>query len=326
MYRPKYLKLFSSGELRNRMMTLNERLSNCTICPRCCEVDRTATNAGYCRSGEKAIVASYCDHHGEEPPLSGFNGSGTIFFGNCNLKCVFCQNFDISQDYGNMKKYEVSIEQLADIMMILQNIKQCHNINFVSPSHFVPQIVSAIYIAIEKGLRIPLVYNSNGYDSLDTIKLLDGIIDIYLPDIKYSNNTYARKYSGAKNYVQVSRLAIKEMYNQVGLLQTDENGIAQKGLLIRHLVLPNDISGTAESLKWVAENISNKVTVSLMAQYYPANHADKIPLLSRRIKEIEYDRALVAFEKLGFTEGLCQQLISSGHYRPHFFDGNHPFE
>ena len=189
-----------------------------------------------------------------------------------------------------------------------------------------PQIIEAVYIAVEKDLRIPLVYNSNGYDSLETIKLLEGIIDIYLPDLKYSNDTFARKFSGAKDYIHYSRLAIKEMYNQVGILQTNSQGIAQKGLIIRHLVLPNDISGTVDCLKWIAEKLSNKVTVSLMAQYYPANYADKIPLLSRRLRQKEYDEALSSFEKLGFSEGLCQQIISAEHYKPHFFEGNHPFE
>ena len=184
MLKPSYLKLYSSGELRARVLDLNQKLEECNICPRSCSINRNISNEGYCHSGKNPIIASYCDHHGEEPLLSGLNGSGTIFFGNCNLHCVFCQNSDISQNYKHMKNYEVSLEQLSDIMLYLQNIKYCHNINFVSPSHFVPQIIEAVYIAIEKGLRIPLVYNSNGYDSLETIKQLDGIIDIYLPDLK----------------------------------------------------------------------------------------------------------------------------------------------
>ena len=326
MFKPSYLKLYSSGELRTGVLSLNEKLEICNLCPRKCGIDRNISDSGYCHSGRNAVVVSYCDHHGEEPPLSGFNGSGTIFFGNCNLHCVFCQNSDISQDYKNMNIYEVTAEQLADIMLYLQNIKNCHNINFVSPTHFVPQIIEALYIAVEKGLRIPLVYNSNGYDSLETIKLLDGIIDIYLPDLKYSDDTFARKYSGAKNYKHYSRLAIKEMYKQVGLLKVDENGIAQRGLIIRHLVLPNDIAGTDDCLKWIAEELSTKVTVSLMAQYYPANLSHKVPLLSRRLRQNEYDEVLSAFEQLGFTKGLCQEIISSDHYKPHFFEGNHPFE
>jgi len=326
MLRPSYLKLYSSGKLKTRILILNEKLDCCNVCPRNCGIDRNLSDTGYCHSGKNTIVASYCDHHGEEPPLSGVNGSGTIFFENCNLHCVFCQNADISQNFQNIKNFEVSIDQLADIMMYLQNIKNCHNINFVSPSHFVPQIVEAVYIAVEKGLRIPLVYNSNGYDSLDTIILLDGIIDIYLPDLKYSNDTFARKYSGAKEYNYYSRLALKEMYRQVDLLTVDDQGIAKRGLIIRHLVLPNNISGTIDCLKWIANELSNKVTVSLMAQYYPANHADKIPLLSRRLRQQEYQDALTIFEELGFTEGLCQQMISAKHYRPHFFERNHPFE
>jgi putative pyruvate formate lyase activating enzyme len=326
MYRPSYLKLYSSGELRTRVLFLNEKFELCDVCPRKCGIDRNISNSGYCCSGKNAVVVSYCDHYGEEPPLSGINGSGTIFFGNCNLHCVFCQNSDISQNYKNMNIYEVTSDRLAEIMLYLQNIKNCHNINFVSPTHFVPKIVEAVYIAVEMGLRIPLVYNSNGYDSLETIKLLDGIIDIYLPDLKYSNDIFARKFSGAKNYNHFSRLAIKEMYKQVGLLKTDTHGIAQKGLIIRHLVLPNDISGTVDCLNWIAKELSNKVTVSLMAQYYPANFSQKIPLLSRRLRHNEYDDALSAFEHLGFTEGLCQEIISSDQYKPHFFEGNHPFE
>ena len=308
MFRPFYLKLYSSGELQNRIATLNEKLKRCDVCPRKCGVNRTINDTGYCRSGKDAIVASYCDHHGEEPPLSGFNGSGTIFFGNCNLHCVFCQNADISQNFRQMNQFESSPEKLADVMLYLQNIKNCHNINFVSPSHFVPQIIEAVYIAIEKELRIPLVYNSNGYDSLETLKLLDGIIDIYLPDLKYSNNIFARKYSIVKNYVSISRIAIKEMFKQVGLLKVDEKGIAQRGLIIRHLVLPNDISGTVDCLEWIAKELSVEVTISLMAQYYPANYAQKIPILSRRLRQKEYEKALSTFEQLGFSDSLCQHL------------------
>ena len=309
MSKPSYLKLFSLGELKKRVEILNNKLLNCTVCPRDCEIDRTKGETGYCRSGQFAYVASYCDHHGEEPPLSGFNGSGTVFLGNCNLRCVFCQNADISQQLKNLKNYEYTTEKLADIMLYLQNVKHCHNINFVSPSHFVPQIVDAIYPAIEKGLNIPLVYNSNGYDSLDTLKLIDGIFDIYLPDLKYANNDYARKYSAAKDYVSISRTAIKEMFRQVGVLQVDERGIAQRGLIIRHLVLPNNISGTVDCLEWIARELSTEVTISLMAQYHPANFADKIPSLSRRLKRREFDEALMAMERFGLTEGLCQQLL-----------------
>ena len=304
MFRPNYLRLFSSGELRDRMLSLNEKLVNCTICPKDCMINRMEEATGYCQSGENAIVASYCDHHGEEPVLSGYNGSGTIFFGHCNLNCVYCQNFDISQNLHQMENHQVTADQLADIMMYLQNIKHCHNINFVSPTHFVPQIVEAIYLAVEKGLKIPLVYNSNGYDSLETIRLLDGIIDIYLPDLKYSNNTFAQKYSDIENYVEYSRQAIKEMFRQVGTLKVDENDLAQKGLIIRHLVLPENISGTKENLKWIAEELSKEVTVNLMDQYYPANHAANFPALSRKLNDSEYEDALTTYKQLGFSNGL----------------------
>lgn len=326
MSKSSYLNLFESGELTNRILSLNEKLLNCNVCPHECGVNRMENETGYCRAGRMAYVASYCDHHGEEPPLSGVHGSGTIFFGNCNLRCVFCQNADISQQLNNLKNYEYSPGKLAEVMLYLQNVKKCHNINFVSPSHFVPQIVEAIYIATKNGLKIPLVYNSNGYDALETIKLIDGIFDIYLPDLKYSDDSNARKFSRAKNYVSKSRTAIKEMFNQVGILKTNESGIAKRGLIIRHLVLPNDLSGTIECLEWIARELSTEVTISLMAQYYPANYATRIPLLSRKLKRREYDEALFAMERLGLTEGLCQKLISSDHYRPHFFNSNHPFE
>ncbi|MFC2088863.1 radical SAM protein [Calditrichota bacterium] len=326
MSKPSYLNLYSSGELKNRVRLLNEKLQNCNVCPYECNVNRVISKTGFCRSGQFAYVVSYCDHHGEEPPLSGIHGSGTIFMGNCNLRCVFCQNADISQRLYNLKSYEYTAEKLAELILYLQNVQNCHNINFVSPSHFVPQIVEGIYIAAGKGLNLPLVYNSNGYDALDTLKLINGIFDIYLPDLKYSNDINARKYSRAKNYVNVSRAAIKEMFRQVGILQVDEDGIAKQGLIIRHLVLPNDISGTIDCLEWIAKELSTEVTISLMAQYYPANYADRIPLLSRKIKRREYDEALMAMERFGLTEGLCQRLISADHYKPHFFNSDHPFE
>jgi putative pyruvate formate lyase activating enzyme len=283
-------------------------------------------NNGYCRSGQQAYICSYCDHHGEEPPLSGTRGSGTIFFGNCNLRCVFCQNADISQHLLHPEQYACSVQEIARIMIYLQNIKNCHNINFVSPSHFVAQIVEAIYYAVPLGLKVPLVYNSNGYDSFETLRELDGIFDIYLPDLKYADDRLARKYSAVKDYAKTARKAIKEMYRQVGLLQVDSKGIAQQGLIIRHLVLPNRIAGSISTLHWIAETLSPEVAISLMAQYYPANHADKITSLSRPLKMSEYEEVLVTMERLGFNNSLYQELSAAVFYRPHFREGAHPFE
>jgi len=322
---PAYLDLFNSGELQKRLAKLNRILHSCTLCPRRCAVNRFEGREGYCRSGHLACVCSYCDHHGEEPPLSGLNGSGTIFFGHCNLHCVFCQNADISQHLRSIESYEYTPRRVAKIMLYLQNEKKCHNINLVSPSHMVPQIVEALSIACSYGLKIPLVYNSNGYDSLETLQLLDGIIDIYLPDLKYADDHYARKYSAAGSYVQTARDAIKEMYRQVGLLQVDEQGIARRGLIIRHLVLPNEIAGSPECLKWIALEISPAVTISLMAQYYPANFAARIPLLSRPLQYREYEKVLMAMEKLGMHNSLYQDLNAAHYYRPHFFAEDHPF-
>jgi len=229
--RPSYLALYESGQLKKRVKEIKTRLANCDLCPRNCQVNRNETNDGYCRSGRRAYVCSFCDHHGEEPPLSGMNGSGTIFLGKCNLRCVFCQNADISQHLSHPESYACSAQEMARIMIYLQNELNCHNINFVSPSHFVAQIVEAVYFSIPLGLRIPLVYNSNGYDSLYTLQQLDGIFDIYLPDLKYADDAMARKYSTAAHYTATARKAIEEMFRQVGLLEVDTKGIALKGLI-----------------------------------------------------------------------------------------------
>jgi putative pyruvate formate lyase activating enzyme len=325
MNNPSYLALYKSGELARRVQYLNKMLECCTICPRQCAVNRRQARNGYCRCGQSAYVCSYCDHHGEEPPLSGYNGSGTIFFGNCNLRCVFCQNADISQHLHQPEDYEYTPRRLAKIMLYLQNEKKCHNINFVSPSHVVPQIVEAVCIACDYGLHLPLVYNSNGYDSVQTLQLLDGIIDIYLPDLKYADDLYARKYSAALHYVETARAAIKEMYRQAGLLQQDDRGVARRGLIIRHLVLPSQLAGSRASLEWIAREISGDVTISLMAQYYPANFAAQIPLLARPLQDGEYQQVLTVLEKLGLHNSLYQELNSADHYRPHFFAADHPF-
>lgn len=315
-YTPKYIRLLEIGELHSRAEAADSLLKNCTLCPRECGVDRTRDELGFCRSGYLPIVASYCVHHGEEPVLSGTKGSGTIFFENCNLKCVFCQNHQISQPEQSLKKNEVSFEMLADIMLELQ-AKGCHNINFVSPSHFVAQIIKAIAIAASKGLRIPLVYNTNAYDSLQALRLLDGIIDIYLPDTKYSDGNEAKEYSNAKDYVIHSRQAITEMKRQVGNLIVN-NGIAVRGLIIRHLVLPNDIAGSKDSLRFIKEEIGKETFISVMSQYFPTNRAGDFPLLSRPIGQREYEKVLELLDELSLENGWVQEYSSKDYYCPDF--------
>ncbi|MFH0735680.1 MAG: radical SAM protein [bacterium] len=320
-----YKNLYTSGELLNRVKIFNNKLANCALCPRNCGANRINGERGFCNSNDKILIASYCDHHGEEPAISGTNGSGTIFFANCNLKCIYCQNFQISQnkDLSNFKSWQPA--DLASCMIELQN-KMVHNINFVSPSHYIAQIVEAVYLACAKGLNLPLVYNSNGYDNPESIKLLDNIIDIYLPDIKYASDVYARKYSVAKDYVVNARKSIIEMYKQTGNLALDKNGIAQKGLIIRLLVLPNEISETIDTLYWIKANLSTNVTISLMSQYFPSNKADKVPLLMRGINYNEYKKVEDKLLDLGFVNGWLQGMEAPDYYRPNFDTENHPFE
>ncbi|RLC60371.1 MAG: radical SAM protein, partial [Chloroflexi bacterium] len=260
-----YLSLYHSGELAERVKAARSLLQDCRVCPRHCEVDRLNGELGKCRTSAEIIVSSYGPHFGEEAPLVGRNGSGTIFFTNCNLKCVFCQNYSISQ-LGEGEK--VSKEELAYMMLSLQT-KGCHNINLVSPAHVVPQILEALEIAVKSGLRLPLVYNSGGYDSVETLRLLDGIVDIYMPDMKYSDEKTAEKLSGVENYPAINRAAVKEMHRQVGDLQIDDDGIAQRGLLVRHLVLPHGLAGTKEVVNFLASEVSPDTYVNIMAQYHP---------------------------------------------------------
>jgi len=320
---PQYLDLLHSGELHKRSEALSEKLRECTLCPRECRVDRTKDEHGFCRSGLLPVVASYCVHHGEEPVISGTRGSGTIFFGYCNLRCVFCQNHQISQPVRSIRNNEVSIERLAGIMLELQ-ASGCHNINFVSPSHCSAQIVKAVEIAASKGLNIPLVYNSNGYDSLETLEYLEGIIDIYLPDIKYGDDNAAFKYSMAADYVLHSRAAIIEMKRQVGDLVVDDGEIAVKGLIIRHLVLPNDLSDSEASFRFISEEIGRQTFISTMSQYFPTHKAQKHPLLSRSIRESEYEKVLGWLEKFGLDNGWVQDYSSRDYYCPDF-ERDQPF-
>ena len=320
---PRYLDLLNSGELHKRYAALAEKLRECTLCPRECKVNRTKDEHGFCRSGLLPVVASYCAHHGEEPVLSGTRGSGTIFFGYCNLSCVFCQNHQISQPVRSLRDNETSFERLAEIMLELQ-AGGCHNINFVSPSHCSAQMVRAIEIAASKGLNIPIVYNSNGYDSVETLKLLDGIIDIYLPDIKYGNDNTAFRYSKCTDYVSHSMNAILEMKRQAGDLVIDEHGIAKKGLIIRHLVLPNDLSDSEVSFRFISEEVGRQTFISAMSQYFPAHKAHKHPLLSRSIRESEYEKVLGWLEKYGLDNGWVQDYSSRDYYCPDF-ERDQPF-
>jgi putative pyruvate formate lyase activating enzyme len=325
-WQPGYISLYHSGELAELAERLWQRLEACDICPRECGANRLRGKTGHCHSAAEPIVASVCDHHGEEPVLSGTRGSGTIFFGNCNLRCRYCQNHQISQEPKVQRANRTDCSTLARHIMHLQDDLGCHNISLVSPSHFVPQIVKALLEAIPMGLKIPLVYNTNAYDSLKTLKELDGVIDIYLPDLKYADDGYAHEYSRAREYVRHSRAAIKEMYRQVGGLVLDEDGIARRGLIVRHLILPNGIAGSGESLRWLAKEVSPQVAVSLMSQYHPAHRAHKYKLLSRPITPAEYDEALDAIAQAGLENGWAQEMPSHRNYLPDFDRKGHPFQ
>jgi putative pyruvate formate lyase activating enzyme len=317
---PSYIKIYKSGELKERVENAEKILESCTICPRNCLINRTKNELGVCQSGYLPIVSSFTPHFGEEPVLSGTNGAGNIFFGNCNLKCVFCQNHEISQNWKVESVKDVSFERLADIMISLQN-KGCHNIGLVSPTHFSAQILKSIYIAIEKGLHLPIIYNSNGYDSVEILKLYEGIIDIYLPDFKYGNDEYAKKYSKAEGYFEKAGLAIKEMYRQLGSGLIFESNVIVKGLIIRHLVLPNDLAETENVFKYIAKELSPDVYLSVMSQYYPVFLSNRDILINRPIRESEYDRVLRLLDKYNLNNGWTQEIESTETYRPDF-NGN----
>jgi len=326
LFEPGYIGLYRSGELERRAKVLEARLGACDICPRECGVNRLEGERGFCHSAYLPIVSSFCAHHGEEPVLSGSRGSGTIFLGNCNMRCVYCQNYQISQDPAAQESREVDFHTLAEHMLYLQNRLGCHNINFVSPSHFVPQLVRAVLEAVPAGLRLPLVYNTGGYDSLATLRELDGIISIYLPDLRYASDKWARKFSQAPDYVAHARAAIQEMYHQVGNLVLDEAGVAQRGLIVRHLILPNGIAGSEDSLTWLAGEVSPAVTVSVMSQYFPTHRAPRIPVLARRILPSEYAEVLGLLDRLGLESGWVQKVGAAENYLPDFAREGHPFE
>jgi len=301
---PSYISLYKSGELKKRAEILNRLLSSCTLCPRKCKVDRKRGEIGICRSSNKIRIAKAVPHFGEEPPVSGTRGSGTIFFSFCNLRCCFCQNYQISHEALG---HDLSEAELAREMLSLQE-KGCHNINLVSASHFLPQIINALFLAVKEGLCLPLVYNTNGYESMKTLKLLSGIVDIYLPDAKYSDDKTAEKYACAKDYSKINMLAIKEMFRQTGHLKLDNNGIAVKGLIVRHLVLPKNLSGTKDILQNLKRSIGTDLFISFMSQYKPCHRAKEYKDLSAPLSKQEYLKAVDLLFELGFENGWTQDF------------------
>lgn len=287
----------SGEELQRKAEKAGELLTECRFCPRCCGVNRSLGKEGLCGGGREAVVHSWGPHFGEESVLVGKYGSGTIFFSHCNLGCVFCQNYDISQ---LAEGHEVTPVRLSEIMLELQD-SGCHNINLVSPSHYVPQIIEALYLARNSGLEVPLVYNSGGYDSEEALELLDGVVDIYMPDLKFGDDKAGARYTGVNNYFTIASLAIKEMHRQTGDLSIDEKGLAKKGLMVRHLVMPENLAGTDKVLKFIAEEISPNTYINIMDQYYPAYKARQYPELARRITRAEYQEALALARKYGLS-------------------------
>ena len=287
-FQPAYIKTYERGLFKQTIKKAYGIMNACTLCPRACKVDRLSGQTGVCRTGKNAYISSYNAHFGEEAPLVGTHGSGTIFFTFCNLLCIFCQNYDISHEgYGQ----EVSTDQLAAIMLDLQNAG-CHNINFVTPSHVVPQILAAVEEAVGRGLKVPLVYNTGGYDNVETLKMLDGIFDIYMPDFKFWDPDIAETACNARDYPEVARNALIEMHRQVGDLVTDTFGFARRGLLIRHLVLPQGLAGTREIMRFIARTISPNSYVNIMAQYRPCGRASEVEELSAYPSKTDYERAI----------------------------------
>jgi putative pyruvate formate lyase activating enzyme len=295
--RPAYLTLLESGELERRVKEAYTHLESCDVCPLRCGVNRIQGEVGICQTGELARVSSCGPHLGEERPLSGWRGSGTIFFNRCNLRCVYCQNADISQVSAGS---EVTPEELAGMMLDLQK-QDCHNINLVSPSHIVPQILAAVEIAAQRGLTLPVIYNTGGYDSLAMLTLLEGVVDIYMPDMKYGDPDLELKYSRVRDYPTINQAAVLEMQRQVGDLQLDEQGLAWRGLLVRHLILPNRLADSEIIFRFLAEKISKNVYLNIMAQYHPAFKAREYPALNRRIRSEEYQWAINAAKQLGLN-------------------------
>lgn len=322
---PSYLELYHQGELQRRAGRLNDNLRSCRLCPRACGVNRLAGETGYCRAPAYPVVARACIHRGEEPALSGATGIGNLFFAHCNLHCVYCQNFQISQLTPPVIETQ-TVNDLASLLLHFQQ-QSCGRIGLVTAVHFLPMILDALIIAIPQGFRLPLVYNTNAYDAVETLQLLEGIIDIYLPDLKYADNAKALKYSDAPDYVRFSRKAVREMYRQIGAtLYWNDDHTVRRGCIIRHLVLPDHIAGTYETLEWIAESLSPRLTLSLMAQYYPAYRSLVYPELNRPISEEEYLQSIHWLDTFGLENGWIQELHSRDYYRPDFHAPLHPFE
>lgn len=297
-----YDALYQSGELLLRVSDAYRRLHACDLCPHACGVNRIKGERGVCGAGLKPKIASANVHCGEEPPISGSRGSGTVFLSGCSLQCRFCQNFPISQ-LGNGE--EISTYELATRMLKLQR-QGVHNINFVTPTHYLPQVLAAVWLAIPQGFRVPLVWNSSGYEKLDVLCLLDGVVDIYLPDMKYSDDAAAVHLSSAPGYRDINRLAVQEMLRQVGHLQSDEEDLAIHGVIIRHLVLPDGLAGTEDTLRWIAANLGRETNISLMRQYFPAHKALETAGVDRKITDEEYDAAVRYLDEFGLENGWVQ--------------------
>ena len=297
MYEPVYLKTFKARKLDDKVKQAREMLTPCRVCPRACGVNRFEGETGFCGLGEKAVVSSASPHFGEESPLVGSGGSGTVFFTSCNLKCVFCQNYEISH---LMEGRETDCPTLGRLMLRLQDLG-CHNINFVTPSHVVPQILEAVGWAVQRGLSVPLVYNTGGYDSIETLELLDGVIDIYMPDIKFMDSRISKELMDAEDYTQVVTSGILEMHRQVGDLEIDSQGIAKKGLLVRHLVMPDDSAGTSLAMRFLAQEVSKNTYVNVMNQYRPCGLAREHACTDRIITHEEYSRAVETAMEEGIT-------------------------
>ncbi|MFH1202304.1 MAG: radical SAM protein [Candidatus Omnitrophota bacterium] len=298
-----YIKLYKSGELKKRINCLFKKLESCNLCPRNCQVNRLKGQKGLCRTAMDVRVFNYMAHLGEEPPVSGKNGSGAIFFSGCPLRCVYCQNYRFSQ---LLQGRTVKADSLARFMLKLQE-QGCHNINLVSPTHVLYQILEALQLAIEGGLTIPLVYNTSGYESRETLELLNEIVDVYLADMRYGDNEKAARYSGVSDYVEINRIALKEMYRQVGNVELDDSQIIERGLIIRHLVMPNDVSNTENVLSFIAKEISKDAFISLMSQYLPCYRAKEFSQLNRKITSGEYEKAKNLLNGFGLYNGWFQE-------------------
>jgi putative pyruvate formate lyase activating enzyme len=299
-----YIDLYNSGELLERVKTAYARLRSCDLCPHGCGVNRLRGESGVCKAGALPRIASANLHRGEEPPISGTMGSGTIFFAGCTLRCLFCQNFPISQ-LGNGET--ITTVQLAGKMLSLQK-RGAHNINFVTPTHFLPQLLAALWLAIPRGFRLPLVWNTSGYEKVEALVLLDGVVDVYLPDMKYDDDQIALELSGAPGYRAANRAAVREMLRQVGQLRVDDAGTAERGLIIRHLVLPEGKGGSAETLSWIAANLGRETHLALMSQYFPAGKAAEICGIDRPVTLAEYGEATAALTEAGLENGWVQEL------------------